>query len=235
MKLDVRTKLAVLLCVSVGTFVAASIFYEAFAMILIALLQLASGRSTNGKRVISYGILGVYAFLLVMQFFILPELPHSASVSLSIPVVQLRKAFPIAMVVVWIARTTSVAEIIATLTKLHIPKSVTVTFAVTLRYFPTIAEEWTAVREAMKLRRIQIMRGNPFSRAFKKVACHVLPMVAAASRTSDELAASASCRGIDNPAKATCLAYHPMKKLDWVIVGCALVVSCSSILVRVGT
>lgn len=232
MRFDIRAKLVVFLCVSVGTFMAASLMYEALAVGLIAGLQLFSGRTPSGKRVVSVGLVSVYLFLLAIQLYIMPELPPVVSMSMSIPVVQIRKMFPMAMVLLWIVRTTSVSEIIATMTRIGCPKALTVTFAVTLRYFPSIVEEWTAVREAMKLRRIQIMRGNPVTRALRKAECHIMPMIAAASRTSDELASAASCRGIDNPAKATCLAYRPLALSDGVLMGTGLVMTVAAAGVR---
>lgn len=235
MRFDIRTKLAVFLCVSLGTFVAASIPYEVAAVALVAILQLLSGCSPNGKRVVSVGLVALYAVLLLVQLFIMPELPHAVAVSLSIPVVQLRKMVPMAMVLLWIIRTTSVAEIIATMTKAGCPKALVVTFAVTLRYFPQVAEEWVAVREAMKLRRIQVMRGNPIPRLGRKIECHLAPMISAASRTSDELAAAATCRGIDNPAKATCLAYRPLSRRDGVLMAASLAITATAVLVRMWT
>lgn len=218
LRFDIRTKAAVFLCVSIGVFAAGSIVFEVFAVLLVALLQLLSGRGANGKRVVSPGFIITYFFLLAAQIYILPELPHALSVSLNIPVVQIRKIFPMAMALLWIFRTTTASETIATMTKMGLPKALTVTFAVTMRYFPSIVEEWTAVREAMKIRSISIMKGNPLTRVARKIECHLVPMLAAASRTSDELASAAACRGIDNPAKATCLAYRPCGVIDNMLI-----------------
>lgn len=235
MRFDIRSQLVAFLAVCAGTFVAASVPFEAAMMALVAVLQLLSGRTGYGKRVVSVGLLSTYALLIVMQFAVMPELPHAVSVGLSIPVVQLRKSFPLVMALVWIMRTATPAQIMATLGRMGFPKALTVTFSVTLRYFPSIAEEWSAVCEAMKLRRIQVMRGNPVSRALCKAECYAAPMLAAASRTSDELAAAASCRGVDNPARPTCLAYRAPAARDGVLAAASVAACVAAILVRMWT
>lgn len=81
-------------------------------------------------------------------------MPTVVEAALSVIVVQFRSMIPLLMGILMIVRTTKVNELIATMTKMKIPKPATITLAVTLRYFPAIVEEWSHIREAMRLRPI---------------------------------------------------------------------------------
>ena len=56
--------------------------------------------------------------------------------------------------------TTTVSEFVAAMDSLHIPKSFTVPVSVMFRFFPTIKEEYSAIRDAMRLRNVGSWR-NP--------------------------------------------------------------------------
>lgn len=64
----------------------------------------------------------------------------------------------------------------------------------TLRYFPAIKEEFGNIRSAVKLQNI------PFS---ERLECTIVPIMMSAANTSDEIAAAAVVRGIENPCKKT--------------------------------
>ena len=139
------------------------------------------------------------------------------------------------MVFVLIVRTTKVNEIIATMTKMNVPKSATITFAVTLRYFPVIVEEWTHIREAMKLRPVTTVHKNLIKKLSVKLECYLIPLFIAASKTADELTAAAITRGIENPVQRTCRGYHCFGKIDFLFMFlCVLAVVASVIIKGVG-
>ena len=52
--------------------------------------------------------------------------------------------------------TTKVSELIAAMYSLKIPRSITITFAMVLRFFPTFSEEIHNIYDAMKLRGIEL-------------------------------------------------------------------------------
>ena len=103
----------------------------------------------------------------------------------------------------------SVHRIAAALAKLRIPRSVLIPLTVTLRYFPTLKEEASHVRDAMALRDIP---------AASRVECFVVPLVMSATSTADELAKAATCRGIENPTPSTDTERLSMRTADWVVL-----------------
>ena len=60
--------------------------------------------------------------------------------------------------------TTKVSELIAAMYSLKIPRSITITFAMVLRFFPTFSEEIHNIYDAMKLRGIALSWKNVFTR-----------------------------------------------------------------------
>ena len=76
----------------------------------------------------------------------------------------------------------------------HVPQSLIIPLAVTIRYFPAIREEAGYIRDAMKLCKVS---------GLQKLESFCVPLMVSATTTADELAAAAVTRGIENePAHA---------------------------------
>lgn len=228
MQLDIRTKVFILFTTSICVFVANTLYFEILVLIGIGFIQFLSTKVFNIK------IISIYFVLVLLQLFLLPILPETFSMVLSIPVVQFRKVFPGLMALILIIKTTQVSQLIATMTKMKIPKSVTITFAVTLRYFPAIKEEWGHIKDAMKIRKISSNSINPFKNIGQKMECYMVPLLISASKTSDELAAAAVTRGIDNPNQFTCRQYRELAFNDYLIMSVCLIFIVASVLIKLG-
>ncbi|MGL6201892.1 MAG: energy-coupling factor transporter transmembrane component T [Lachnospiraceae bacterium] len=218
MCLDIRTKTLILLVLGIGTYIAKNIWFEIVSILCISVLQLSFGR-----KQVSTKLIFAYIFFLAVQFLLLPLLPEMVATILSIPVVQFRKVFPIAMVLMLIIKTTKVNEVISTMNKMKMPKAATITIAVTIRYFPTIAEEWRHIWDSMRLRAVAAHIQNPFKRILVFMECCIVPLIISASKTADELTAAAITRGIENPGTGTCCGYHALRMVDYIMMGvCAV-------------
>lgn len=127
------------------------------------------------------------------------------------------------MVLMLIIKTTKVNEVISTMNKMKMPKAATITIAVTIRYFPTIAEEWRHIWDSMRLRAVAAHIQNPFKRILVFMECCIVPLIISASKTADELTAAAITRGIENPGTGTCCGYHALRIVDYIVIGaCAI-------------
>ncbi len=96
-------------------------------------------------------------------------------------------------------------EMIAALQKMHIPKAVIIPLAVGLRFMPSISKEFSAIRDAMRLRGISLASWNTLAHPVITAECVLVPLLIRSMKISDELGASATARGIDNPGPRTCL------------------------------
>lgn len=104
------------------------------------------------------------------------------------------------------------------MTRLHVPKKLTIPLAVMLRYLPTIREDWHYIKDAMRLRDV-----SPTVLGFLKapemtVNCIYVPLLTAASKAADELSIASVTRGIENPRRRTCLVCIRMRTADWLVI-----------------
>lgn len=108
-----------------------------------------------------------------------------------------------------ILRTSSMSRMIAAMRALHLPQGFIIAMSTTFRYFPAIKEEFIHIRAAMKLQNI------PLS---SRLECTVVPLMMSAVNTSDEIAAAAVARGIENPCKKTSIIKIHMVISDWIVM-----------------
>lgn len=225
LRLDIRTKIIILLTISTSTFIVNTLWIEVLCVIILSGMQLAFG-----KKVFSKWLVFAYVILFFAQCTILPLMPTVVEAALSVIVVQFRSMIPLVMGILMIVRTTKVNELIATMTKMKIPKPATITLAVTLRYFPAIVEEWSHIREAMRLRPIASTQKSIPKKIAVNVECYLVPLFIAASKTADELTAAALTRGIENPTQRTCRGYHQISRMDiFLIILCVLIIFTAGI------
>ncbi|MFT3660244.1 MAG: energy-coupling factor transporter transmembrane component T [Gordonia sp. (in: high G+C Gram-positive bacteria)] len=104
--------------------------------------------------------------------------------------------------------TTSPTGLAAAFNAWRVPRVVSVTLAVMLRFFATVAAEFSAVRDAMRLRGLTGVRGI-VRHPVLTLERFTVPLIATSLRSSEDLAASATLRGMGSRRRATSL--HPVR------------------------
>ena len=105
-----------------------------------------------------------------------------------------------AMITAWyVVRTTKIGEFVCAMQKMHIPDGITISLAVVMRFFPTIKEEYAAIRDAMKMRGIMLGGGN----AAGMIEYRMIPLLFSCVNIGDELSAAAVTRGLGGKVKRT--------------------------------
>ena len=153
MKLDPRTKLLILAITSVSVFLNGSIIVECVFVGLPLLLLFSAGRFHSAVK---YGAL--FLVLLAVQLWLVPVLPVSAGGIVYMFAVYIRKLIPCFMLGSFLISTTRVSKFLAAVGRFLLPKGFTISLSITLRYFPTMKEEWNAVKDAMALRGIPVQQ-----------------------------------------------------------------------------
>lgn len=177
MRLDPRTKLLILAVTSVSVFMNKSIAVECvLAGIPLALLS----TSGNLKRMLKYA--AFFLTLLLIQLFIVPRLPVTFGGIVYMFAVYIRKLLPCFMLGSFLIATTSVSKFLAAITKLRLSKGLTIALAITLRYFPTMREEWASIRDAMALRGISASAAGLISHPIQTMEHVYVPLLVSASR-----------------------------------------------------
>jgi energy-coupling factor transport system permease protein len=95
--------------------------------------------------------------------------------------------------------TTKVSELIAAFEKLRVSQKITIPFAVMMRFFPTIAKEYGAINDAMRMRGIYFGGGS----ALKIPEYRFVPLLMSAVKIGEELSAAALTRGLGKPVPRT--------------------------------
>jgi len=102
--------------------------------------------------------------------------------------------------------TTSPTQLSAALRAWRLPRAISVTLAVMLRFFPVVGSEAAAVMDAMRLRGLAGTRGL-VRHPILTVERFTVPMIAASLRASEDLSASAILRGLGSLRPPTSM--HP--------------------------
>lgn len=200
MRLDPRTKLLILAVTSVSVFMNKSIAVECvLAGIPLALLS----TSGNLKRMLKYA--AFFLTLLLIQLFIVPRLPVTFGGIVYMFAVYIRKLLPCFMLGSFLIATTGVSKFLAAITKLRLSKGLTIALAVTLRYFPTMREEWASIQDAMALRGISASAAGLISHPIQTMEHVYVPLLVSASRISDEITQAAITRGIEHTGERSCI------------------------------
>lgn len=130
--------------------------------------------------------------------------------------VAVRKVLPCVLIAYWAVETTSVGEFSAALWKSRVSRGAIVTTSVIFRCFPTINAEWRAIRSAMRMRGIGTGVLSWIVHPAQTAGRLYVPLFASVVTISDELAAAALCRGLDDPGPHTSLSKIGFHTQDWV-------------------
>jgi energy-coupling factor transport system permease protein len=103
------------------------------------------------------------------------------------------------MIGYFLVATTTVSQFMTAMGRMHISEKVTIPLSVMFRFFPTVAEEYTAINDAMRMRGITFAGGNPVT----MLEYRLVPMMICCVRIGDELSAAALTRGLGAPVKRT--------------------------------
>lgn len=208
---DPRTKATLLVLLDIAVFLGRSLPYEAAVFLVCVLIVAVGGMASTALRYCA-----VFSLLVAVQQLIGPMVGQSAVLSLvQFLAVAVRKVLPCLLVAYWAVGTTGVSEFAAALWGSGMPKSAIITTSVAFRCFPTISEEWRAIRSAMKMRGIGTGLSSWLFHPIQTIAHIYVPLFASVISISDELAAAALCRGMDDPAPHTCLAQIGLRTQDW--------------------
>ncbi|GAA0375374.1 energy-coupling factor transporter transmembrane component T [Bacillus horti] len=96
-------------------------------------------------------------------------------------------------------------KLIAALRKCHIPAGILVALAVGARFLPVIRSEFEAIQLSARLRGLSIATPTNWIRPLKTFEHSIVPLLMKSLKIADELAASATTKGIDAPFVKTSL------------------------------
>ena len=196
--LDPRTKLFMLVTITTLMF---STSNEGIMNVVKPILSLIPFALILSER--RFKTAGKYA-LLYVACFILERLAlnvWSGMLSFMVLAVSsiMTRFAPGIMTGAYLISSTSVSEFIGAMERMHITEKIIIPLSVIFRFFPTIEEEYQAIRDAMKMRNIRFGGRNPFL----MIEYRLIPLMVSVVKISDELSAAALTRGLGAPVRRT--------------------------------
>ncbi len=198
-RLDPRTKLYMIFVISAIVMMSATTPFLwgvriLMTMIPIALLILEKHYAS------AFRFLILYTLALYLNFSFITSESTGFLMAFLVGYCSIIVQFMPAVITAWyVVRTTKIGEFVSAMQKMHIPDGITISLAVVMRFFPTIKEEYTSIRDAMKMRGIMLGGGN----AAKMVEYRMIPLLFSCVNIGDELSAAAITRGLGGKVKRT--------------------------------
>jgi energy-coupling factor transport system permease protein len=188
--LDPRTKIVLVVACSIAVMSPEGSRFVPFAVLLATGLAV---WERDWRRVIGLpataGAMWVLGWLLPLWW------PNPGTAIVSIACVYLIRFVAAIGVGMHVIATTSPTQLAAAFRAWRVPRPISVTLAVMLRFFPVVGAEATAVLDAMRLRGL-VSAGGVLRHPILSVERFTVPMIAASLRASEDLSASAILRGL---------------------------------------
>lgn len=196
--IDPRTKLILIAITVLFSMIIPTGICTCVWVFLVTLLGIFLGRI---KKTIRAAV--IFAVLWLVSIYVLPMLKGTAHTSILVWLGLVFKCYPCCMLAGVIVGTTQISEFMAAMAKWNVPRTVVIPIAIIFRYFPTLKEDWGHISNAMALRGISFSPVCFFKNPSVVIDALYLPVLVTASKTADELSASAITRGIENPKRRT--------------------------------
>lgn len=191
MKLDVRTKFLLLFFANYLLLNRVQGLYEWGVIAFLVGLFIASSRQKAGLI-----YLGIFLTMYAIETFGMDYLTGKWLSFLSVLVIGGRIMLPTFMAGAYLMSTTSISELMHGLRKWRVPEAVLLTFAVMMRFLPTIKESYRTIRQSLKLRGVFVSGWDILKRPVIFFEYVLVPLLMSASRTAQDLAIASLTKAV---------------------------------------
>ena len=210
--LDPRTKLLLLFTSSIFVVGNAGekwmvVFYWILVYLPVVLLFAEKEWKAGVVAVVIY--IGSYYAQMTLQL----DLTMTESV-VALMLYIITKILPTVILARYIIKTTRVSEFLTAMNRLHVSDKLTIPISVVFRFFPTIAEEYRSINDAMRMRGVEMGA----KKATESIEYRMVPLIASCSMIGEELSAAAMTRGLDVGQKRSCIWNIRLRIQDYVIM-----------------
>ena len=222
-KLDPRTKLLLMLFVSMTTFQASNVYCMMTLAAIPVLLLLMSGKL---KAAMISALL--YAASTLANEYLVP-ITHGV---LNIFIVMISGMFyrlmPALIMGYYLVATTTVSEFTAAMERMHVSKKIVIPLSVMFRFFPTVREEAKSISDAMRMRGIGGI--GTLKNPMAALEYRLVPMLMCSVKIGDELSAASLTRGLGSPVKRTNICQIGFHLTDLIMVCAGLAATLAALM-----
>jgi len=198
MRLDPRTKLFLLLMVSIFIIGGAGGQRAGLFRVLLAVLSFGLLLSTHSYQKVTAYIV-VYIACIMLEIFMLPQLRGLPNFILIFMIGTVTRFMMAILLGQYIIATTTVSEFVASMQRMHVTEKLIIPLSVVFRFFPTIGEEVGSINAAMRMRGIRAGSGN----LGKMIEYRMIPMMVCSVKIGEELSVASLTRGLGGEAQRT--------------------------------
>ena len=212
LRLDPRAKLYLLVLGNLTLFLHVSLTTELLLVSILLSLYFLSGKVKSGVRMTA-----VYAVLVSIDTFVIPIAEGLLLNVLSLVSVGIRMMLPCVISGGYAFSTTTVGEMVCGLRKFHFSETIIIPSVTVIRFFPTIAEDYRQIRNAMTL------RGITYRNPMEALEYILIPLLMNSNNVAQDLSVAAMTKGISLPGKHTSMIELKMVWQDWFfMVACTI-------------
>ena len=228
LKLDIRTKIFILIIANILMFKMMSISTHLFIALCFSIYL---GISSNFKRMIRF--FGIYLFFTAYEVFFAHTVTLQVVDSFLLLTALMFKTlyFPLCAGMALVS-SSKVSELICFLRNIRLPKKMIIVLAVLYRFFPVLLTDYKLIKNSLKMKGIGVSRGYYLLHPFKFFEYIFVPYVIISTNIANELSVSCLCRGIDNEEKPTSYIELKFNKLDYLVMVAVTIIFCFIMFMR---
>lgn len=197
-RLDPRTKLFLILVISVFVLGGAGGGVMVFVRPLLCMIPLAlllSCRRFGAAAIYA----GIYSISYISRLILPPDIGGAPYFIILFVSDVLCRFVPSLMTGYYVVTSTTVSEFTAGMNRMRVTDKIVIPLSVMFRFFPTVAEEAQSIGNAMRMRGIRFGGGK----TGKMLEYRIVPLMTCSVKIGDELSAAALTRGLGAPVKRT--------------------------------
>ncbi len=175
------------------------------------------GCEIYGTRHVLFTIAGPYTVTLEQLFYQITKLLKYLSV------------IPLGIIFVL---TTNPSEFASSLNRAGVSYRICTSLALTLRYFPDVADDYNTISLAQQARGLEMSGKAKMSERFKRIAGILIPLIMTTMDRIDIISNAMDLRGFGKHKKRTWYAARPLGKGDWLAMAVSLFALAASLYVR---
>lgn len=213
MILDIRSKVFLLLF---ANYILLRRLFGLYEFIFVALMILLFLLAKKIKKAIIYLIMFIVLYVTDQYFF--HFFTDNASSFLSVLAIGGRLMLLTFMAGSYLISTTSTHQFIVGLRKWRISEKLLLTFAVMMRFFPTIKRNYFLIKQSLVLRGKFIKISDFVFRPIQFYENITVPLLMSASRSANDLIIATLTKGIKVQKKSTSYIDVKMKWMDYIVI-----------------
>lgn len=211
--LDPRAKLYLLLVANLLLFFHVNTHTEVLLVAMFLALQLVSGRARMATRFAC-----VYAVLLVVSMLVPADTTNVWLQFAALLSAGMRMMLPCFITGAYAFATTSASELVCAMRHMRAPEAVVIPCVVVIRFFPTIAEDYRQIRNAMALRGIASGGAALLRHPAQSLEYILIPLLMNATTVAQDLSVAALTKGLGRVGAHTSRTEIRMRAADWLVM-----------------